>query len=282
MCLRSRGLGWRLLPAIVSVFCCALTGAPQVDLNSLPKPAGYVSDLAHVINPEDKQKLEELCTQIDRQLGAQFAVVTIQKLGDEPIGDFALDLGRKWGVGPKSNNQGLLIVVSMDHHDDIEVGRGLEPYITDGFAGDTRRAMAPQLRGGDVGAALIGAVQTLARHLAEQKGTTFTDQSIGETERREPAHQRGGGIPGWAVIVGIFFLFWLLGRGGRGGYRGGGYGGGGFWTGMLLGNLLSGGRRDWGGGWGDGGGFGSGSGGGGGFGGFGGGDFGGGGSRGDW
>ena len=265
------------------LFLAPLLCLAQVNLDEIPKPTGYVSDLANVIASSDKDTLEAMCTQVEQQLGAQFALVTVQKLGDEPIRDFALDLGRKWGVGPKSNNQGLHIVLSLDRHLDIEVGRGLEPYITDGFAGDTRRAMTPQLRAGQYGQALVGAVQTLATHLAEQKGVSFS--FTGLPPRRPPRpHRSHSGIPGWLIVVGIFFFFWLIGRGGRGGgYRGyGGGGGGGFWTGMLLGGLLnSGGRRgDWGGG--DGGGFGGGSDGGGGFGGFGGGDFGGGGSSGDW
>jgi uncharacterized protein len=257
----------------------------QVDLNQLPKPTGYVSDLANVIPPEDKANLESLCGAVEQQLGAQFAVVTISKLGDEPIRDFALDLGRKWGVGPKGTNQGLLIVLSMDHHIDVEVGRGLEPYITDGFAGDTRRAMTPQLRAGNFGGALVGAVQTLANHLAEQKNVAFTPP-IAQPRPRTVRRKHEGGIPFWAIVAGILFFLWLIGRGrrGGGGYRGGG-GGGGFLTGLLLGNLLSGGgRRYGGGGWNDGGGggFGGNDSGGGGFGGFGGGDFGGGGSSGDW
>jgi uncharacterized protein len=256
----------------------------QVDLDKLPRPTGYVSDLANVVDPSDKAQLEALCGDVEHQLGAQFAVVTIPKLGDEDKDQFALDLGRKWGIGPKGSNQGLLIVISMDHHAVVEVGRGLEPYITDGFAGDTRRAMTAELRAGQFGAALTGAVQSLANHLAQEKGVTFSP-AVPQRETRRVRRRSGGGIPGWMIVAGIFFFFWLIGRGGRGGgYRGGGYrgGGGGFLTGMLLGNLLGGGGRR-GGGWNDGGGgFGGDSGGGGGFGGFGGGDFGGGGSSGDW
>lgn len=270
-----------ILAAMVRLLCPGSAFA-QVDIDSLPKPAGYVSDLANVIPPEAKSELEALCTDVDHQLGAQFAIVTIPKLGDENIRDFALDLGRKWGVGPKSTREGLLIVISMDHHADIEVGRELEPYITDGFAGDTRRAMTPELRAGDFGAALTGAVDTLATHLAQQKNLTF-NPTIRPVVHR--ARRRSNGPPAWLIVAGIFFFLWLIGRrrGGGGGY-GGGYrgGGGGFLEGMLIGNLLGGiGRR--GGGWNDGGGGFGGNDGGGGFGGFGGGgDFGGGGSSGDW
>lgn len=246
-----------------------------VDVKSLPKPTGYVSDLAHVVSAGDKQRLETLCTQVEQELGVQFALVTIDSIGDQPIRDFALDLGREWGVGSKKTDQGvLLLLVIKDHKSDIETGRGIEPYITDGFAGSTLRGMRPQLQAGDYGAALITAARSMAAQIAQGKGVTFTDnvQAAEREAHRPPQHH----IPGPLIVLGIFLLILLLGRGGRRG------GGGGFWTGLLLGNLLGGGRGWGGGGWGNGGGFGGGSGGGGGFGGFGGGDFGGGGASSNW
>ncbi|MBV9406602.1 MAG: TPM domain-containing protein [Acidobacteriaceae bacterium] len=250
-----------------------------VDVNSLPKPAGYVSDLAHVLSPDDTQALEDFCTRVEQELGVQFALVTIDTIGDQPLRDFALDLSRKWGVGDKKSNQGvLLLAVIRDHKLDIETGRGIEPYITDGFAGSTLRSMRPELRSGNYGAALMTAARSMAQQIAQGKGISFSDNNTQPEEpRRVPVRHRGG-IPFPLIVIGIFVLLWLLGGWGRRG--GGGGGAGNFLLGMLLGNMLGGGRR--GGGWGDGGGFGGGSGGGGGFGGFGGGDFGGGGASSDW
>jgi uncharacterized protein len=249
-----------------------------VDINSLPKPTGYVSDLAHVINPADREQLEAYCTKVDQQLGVQFALVTIDTLDDRPVRDFALELARQWGVGDKKNNEGvLLLLVIKDRKSDIETGRGTEPYITDGFAGGTLRSMRPDLRASNYGPAMLAGAQEMARQIAQGKGIAFSD---GVVPRRAPTQkdQPGGGIPFPLIVIGILFFLFLFGRRGGSG-RGGG---GSFLTGMLLGNLLSGGRGGGGGGGWSGGGFGGGSGGGGGFGGFGGGDFGGGGANSDW
>jgi uncharacterized protein len=253
--------------------CCALAWG-DVDVNSLPKPTGYVSDLAHVVSPQDKEQLEAFCTRVEQELGVQFALVTVDSVGDRPIRDISLDLFRKWGVGDRKTNQGVLLLLAIkDHQSDIETGRGIEPYLTDGFSGSTLRAMRPDLRRQQYGAALMMAARSMADQIAQGKNIAFSGNTP-VPEPRQVVHQRQG-IPAWLIIVGIFFLFWILGRGRRGGG-----GGGGFLTGMLLGNLLGGGRG--GGGWGDGGGFGGGSGGGGGFGGFGGGDAGGGGASSNW
>jgi uncharacterized protein len=284
-CLRGR---WRLFLLLIFTAAGALCA---VDLSSVPKPTGYVSDLANVLNPSEKEALESFCTKVDRELSAQFAIVTINTLGDEPIGDFTLELGRKWGVGNKKNEGLLLLLVIKDHKDRIEVGRGLEPYITDGFSGGTLRDMRPLMRQGDYGAALTQAVHALAARIAEGKNIQFSDAPPLQ-QRPPPRDDNGGGFSISSIIfVVIFLLIFFLSRRGGGG-RGSGTG---FWTGMILGSLLNSGRgRD--GGWGGGGGFGGGSGGGGGFGGsgggdsgggggfggFGGGDFGGGGASSDW
>jgi uncharacterized protein len=270
---------YRLLCLVLAFAACCLA----VDVNSLPKPTGYVSDLAYVLNDTDKDKLEAFCTKVEQQLQVQFALVTIDTLGDQPIRDFALDLSRKWGVGDRKSNQGVLLLLAVkDRKSDIETGRGIEPYLTDGFSGGTLRAMRPELQAGSYGAALQTAAREMADQIAQGKGIAFSDNEIPARAKQGRRAPQGNRIPFPLIILGIFFLLWLFGRGGRrgGGPRYGG-GGGGFWTGMVVGDLLSRGGRSSGGNWG-GGGFGNDSGGGGGFGGFGGGDFGGGGASSDW
>lgn len=269
--------------ALLILLClwAAATRLAAVDVNSLPKPTGYVNDFANVVNAQDKQQLEDFCTKVEQQVGVQFALVTVDTIGDRPIRDFALDLSRKWGVGSKQGNQGVLLLLAVkDRQSDIETGRGMEPYITDGFAGSTLRGMRPELRAGDYGAALLAAAQGMAQQIAHGKGIAF-NEGLPQRVPPQQLEQPGGGFPFGLILLGIFLLIWLIGRGGRRGGWGGG-GGGGFWTGILLGNLLGGGRGGgFGRGWGDRGGFGGNSGGGG-FGGFGGGDFGGGGASSNW
>ncbi len=264
--------------AIVALLAVAIAACGAVDVKQFPKPTGYVSDLAHAVDPGQKEQLEAYCTKVEQQLGVQMALVTIDTLQDQPIRDVALELSRQWGVGDKQNQGVLLLLAVKDRQSDIETGRGIEPYITDGFAGSTLRAIRPELRASDYGAALMTAARNMAGQIAQGKGVAFTDSDLPDARPQRTSHRSG--IPFPLIIVGIFFLLWIVGRGRRGG-PGGGYRGGGagdLLTGVLIGNMLGGGRRgDWGGG-----GFGGGSGGGGGFGGFGGGDFGGGGASSNW
>lgn len=261
------------------------------DLNSL-KPQGYVSDFAHVLDPQNRQRIEDYCGIVEHATGAQMALVTVDTVGDTPLENYSIDLFRKWGVGKKGQDEGVMLFLAVkDHKDRVEVGYGLEATLPDGFAGQTLRQIRPQLGQGDYGGAMLTAAQVIGSAIAKAKGVTLPTQLVQLPEERPASPSRGGGgIPWPFIVIGIFILFSIVSsirRGGGGGYGGGGFGGGGtgFLLGSILGNMMgSSGRGRWGGG-GFGGydsGSGGGGGGGGGFGGFGGGDAGGGGASGSW
>ncbi|MGH9558949.1 MAG: TPM domain-containing protein [Bryobacteraceae bacterium] len=259
----------RRLAVLAALLASTLLG---LDTSKL-KPSGYVNDFARALSPAAKQRLEAYCGEVERATGAQMAIVLVDSLDNEPIEDAANRLYREWGIGKKGKDEGILILIAVrDHKDRAEVGYGLEPVITDGFAGGVLRGIRPILRQGNYGGALLAAAQEFGQRIAQEKGVVLAG---------DPPARRGGdagavGIP-FPVLIFLFFLaMWIIGRASRGGRGGYGGGGGGFLTGMILGNMM--GR---GGGWG-GGGFGGSSGGGGGFGGFGGGDSGGGGASGGW
>ena len=248
------------------------------DIHSI-HPTGYVTDLANVIAPDSKARLEALCTEVEQKTGAQIAVVTVHSIENESIENYAADLFKQLGVGHKGDDRGVLLLIAPDLHQyKVEVGYGLEPVITDGRAGDAGRAMVPQLRQNNFGGAIETATWQLANFIAADRGVTLSGQPPAPAAP-EPDGNTAMSI-GWLIffLIIVFFMGRTLSRGGGLGW---------FILGMLFGG---GGRR--GGGWrgggfggysgGDGGGFGGYSGGGGGFGGFGGGSSGGGGASGSW
>ena len=243
-----------------------------LDLDKL-KPQGYVSDFAHVLDNSSRAAVEEYAGRVEQATGVQMAIVTIDSLEGDPIEDVANSLFRKWGIGKKGKDEGVLLLLAIkDHRDRIEVGYGLEPTLPDGFAGSVLREARPLLRQGEYGQAVLAAAQQMGSRIAMAKGITL-DFNLARPRIRQVEPRLS--IPWPLIVLGLLFFFFLLRRGGGGG--------GGFWTGLILGNLLGRGGR---GGWGGGGGFGGydsgGGGGGGGFGGFGGGDSGGGGASSDW
>ncbi|KAA6462201.1 TPM domain-containing protein [Acidobacteria bacterium AB60] len=255
------------------VFCGSRAIAETVE--DLPKPTGYVSDYAHVLSPQAIARVDQIASQLDHsEARAQLAVVTVRTLDGADRDQFANDLFHKWGIGGKSNDRGVLILLSIqDHQRRIEVGYGLEGILNDAKAGDIGRSAVPYLRQNDYDEAVLTQVDQVGQVIADDAHVTLNEEPAPRPTARH-AHRSSpfGGLIFLIILLVFFGGSWItrLLFGGLilnslgGGWRGGGWGGGGWGSG-----------GGWGGGGGD-------SGGGGGFGGFGGGDSGGGGAGGSW
>jgi uncharacterized protein len=235
------------------------------------RPTGYVTDLAGVIEPATRLRLDNLCTELEQKTGAQMAIVTVPSLEGESVEQYAVDLYKQLGVGSKNDNRGVLLLLSPDDHKyRIEVGYGLEPVINDARAGDVGRAMVPFLRQGDYNNAVFTATWQLANYVAADRGIKLS----GAAPARPADTGRGdesNSFPIWWVLIILFIVFRILGAAFRNtsGRRGGG---GGWWIWPIIGGFGGGGFGGSSGGWSGGGGFG----------GFGGGSSGGGGASGSW
>jgi uncharacterized protein len=232
-----------------------------------PKPTGYVSDFARVLDQDSRQSLENTLSQFERSTTNEIAVVTVPSLEGDSVEDYANRLFKEWGIGKKGKDNGVLILIAPhDRKMRIEVGYGLEARLTDGIAGQIiRERMTPYFKQSDYISGIFAGVQDIQQVL--------TNGQRLHSDFGEYRTDNGGLIIGVLLIVFVFlFLSFLNSRRGqrwkRGGFSGwpGGFGDGGFSGGGFSG-----------------GGFGSGGfGGGGSFGGFGGGGSGGGGASGGW
>src|SRR5262249_46843598 len=138
------------------------------------KPEGYVSDFAHVIDPQSKAALEQYCLAVHNSTGAQIALVTIPSLLGEPVDDVANTIFHAWGVGSKGKNDGILLLLATgERKSRLEVGYGLESIIPDGFAGSILDEMRPALRRQHYGEAMMAAAQTIGSTVAKAKGVTI-------------------------------------------------------------------------------------------------------------
>ena len=115
------------------------------------KPQGFVSDYADIISSVDQQYINSQLSELQSSTTVQIAVVTIKSFGNDTIEGYATSLMKDWGIGQKDNNNGLLILVSLDDREArIEVGYGLEGTITDLQAGNiVNKVMIPSFREGN-------------------------------------------------------------------------------------------------------------------------------------
>lgn len=301
--LRPPARAWASLWLVLTAFLFAAP-ARAVDF---PPLTGRVVDQAELLSPEQEQQLTQRLEALQRASSRQLVVATVPSLQDLPIEDYGYQLGRAWGIGQQSANNGIILLVAPNQHKvRIEVGYGLEGIVTDALSSQIInqqiiphfRANPPDYAGGIIAGADALIQQLQAPPEAAEQAAVAAQQAANQSKAGGRHRNRGSSI-GPLIIWGGIFLFILLPalgaglagrryRGGRHGVSvwgpgvGSGRGSGLGW--MLMGIALSnmnrrgGGGSSWGGG---GGGSWGGGGGGGGFSG-GGGSFGGGGASGGW
>ena len=83
-------------------------------------------DFAGVVDAQSRAELEDYASRVEQATGAQLAFVTVQSLNDEPIEDVTNDIFHAWGVGERTKDNGLMVLLSVgDRKSRLEVGGGL-------------------------------------------------------------------------------------------------------------------------------------------------------------
>lgn len=264
----------RWLAPIVLLLLAVLSSGTALaqDLPTLTQP---VNDLAHVIDADSAAQLDQRIRALQSTTKDAIVVATVDTFAPySTIEEYAVRLFERAGIGSREKDNGILIVLAVrERRVRIEVGYGLEEWITDGFSGDTiRQAMLPAFRNGQYGPGLLAGTTRIIQRIAEARGVTLTGVPAAQPVR--PQIRLAPGQILLIIIVIIVVINSIRKGGGGSGLTGGGWRGR-TWSGWH------GGMGGFGGGFGGfGGGFGGG--GGGGFGGFGGGRSGGGGASGGW
>ena len=222
-----------------------------------PSPPRLVNDYAELFSITEREELEQKLVAFNDSKSTQICVVTVDDIGDYEISDYALRLGRNWGIGQKDKDNGVLIVVAKETRKvTIELGYGIESFITDYDSKEIiDDLIIPSFKQSNY---YEGIKKATDRIINQLQGTYYASPAAASEE-----------IPAWVIILIIVVIVLII------------------FTAISSGNgsvTVSGGGWSWSSGGGGGGGGSSWSGGGssGGFGGFGGGSFGGGGSSGSW
>lgn len=257
--------------AVLLVLAAGLADVRAVDLPALSAP---VNDFAGVVGASEAARMDQVIRALQSKSGDAVVVATVRTIAPEgDIRAYAVKLfengGR--GIGEKGKENGLLVLLAVEERRVwIEVGYGLEEFITDGFAGETsRQVMVPYFRQGDYGGGLAAGVDRIVGRIAERRGLTLDGvPAPGPIAVTEPLRLS----PGTIVFLIVVFLVvvravgaaqrhdqprgwgrrrtwsgWSSGVGPFGGGFGGGWGSGGGGIGGGFGGF-GGGRSGGGGG----------------------------------
>ncbi len=202
---------------------------------NLPEPTNdfFVNDFVNIIDDSDESELMKIGVDLYEQTTAQIIVVTIDSLDGYDVDEYALELGREWGVGSKDNN-GVVILLSLsDREISINVGYGLEGCLNDGKVGRILDEYAiPYLSNNDYSTGLVEAYKAVAYAVCEEYGVELNpDYNINSYFTNESQDEEFGSnaiitmfvaIIIVIIIVILFEKFLSNGPGDGGSYHGGG------------------------------------------------------------
>jgi uncharacterized protein len=120
---------------------------------AFPPLTGRVVDEAHIVPQAAAGRITAKLASLGAKSGIQLVVATVNSLAGDEIEPYANALFRAWGLGEKTKNNGVLLLVAPNEHKvRIEVGYGLEGTHTDALSKIIiTNAMVPHFKTGDFG-----------------------------------------------------------------------------------------------------------------------------------
>ena len=163
------------------LFCVLIPIASQAEgkaytINDVPNvrhtnKSYYVSDPEHILSQETVNSINSMLYQLETKTGVQTAVVVLPSIGDNDPLDFAYSLGRRWGVGKKKKDTGLVLLLVLDQRKiQFATGYGLEGDLPDAICKRIQmKAMVPAFKKGDWDTGMLLLNQTSTRAYAQNK-----------------------------------------------------------------------------------------------------------------
>ncbi len=202
---------------IASVNICVLAKM------NIPSPTDrfFINDYANVIDNETENYIYSRGREYNANGGPQVTVLTIDSIDGAAVEEFSIETARKWGIGDKDADNGVLILLVIDSRDiRIEVGYGLEGVLNDGKCGRFIRNASDMLSSGDYSGGIRQIYDDIIGEL---------ENPSSEEDNDDPVAELGVSL----IVAALIIVMWIIasrrnGRGGGGYYRRRGYYGGGF------------------------------------------------------
>lgn len=214
----------------------------------------YVNDFAGVLTESDAETMlaagialdKAVAAKLGKQTGAQVVAVTVKTTeGIEPS-EYALMLGREWGIGDKEENNGIVILLATDDREVfVSVGYGLEGALPDSKVGRIIDNYGyDYFAENKFSAGMKALYSAIVREVYTEYGLDIPDNISVPKRYQNDADPGEVGIS-WGVILAIIILcviysrtrglFIPFGGIGSGFFRGGGSGSGGGFGGFSGG-----------------------------------------------
>lgn len=168
-----------------------------------------VMDYAQILNANEKQQLSEQLYKIYQDRLAQVALVIVPTTDGVPIFDYTMAVAKRFGLGQKGVDNGVLIMVAINDRDlFIATGYGVEGVLPDGaISRIIREDIKPSFKNGAYAQGLSAGIARIDERLRADPDTLA--QADKQEQNQSPVDVFAFFVP--ALIIGLF-LTNLFGR----------------------------------------------------------------------
>jgi uncharacterized protein len=196
----THALTWALL-GILAVLISPLTSPWAGAQGKFPPLTGRVVDEVGLLSADDRQALQQELEALEKTSSDQLIVYVTRSLQGYGIEDFGYQVGRAWKIGQQDKNNGVILIIAPNERKvRIEVGRGLEPQLTDIMSKlIIENAILPALRRND----FVGGIKAGVRDI---KAVLLGDAAAVKERARTAATHSGEGGGTMAVTILVVFI----------------------------------------------------------------------------
>lgn len=145
-----------------------------------------VSNPDGILTPAEVAQIDTVLMQLERSKGVQGLVIVVERIdGDDPY-EFAIGVGRKWGVGQKNSMGFVKVLATLDRSYQLVTGDGLEKHFPDAVSKRIQNYVeVPLLKEGKWGEAVINTVSAYKNYLEGDKELDNKLRTLEEEEDEE-------------------------------------------------------------------------------------------------
>lgn len=160
-------VGLTLLCAGLAPLSAATYTPDNLPIPYLQDKTQYVSNPDGILSATAVDSLNLWLGQMEASHGVQTVLAVVERIKGGDTYDFCMALGRKYGIGRKDQNSGLIILLSTgDRAYYILTGRGLEGTLPDAICKRIENSqMLPSLREGDWDEAMLKTVRAIKAYV---------------------------------------------------------------------------------------------------------------------
>ena len=199
---------------VIIILVLSLCGCETKDKYPSVSESFYVNDFADVLNDTEEKEILNKAVALNNATTAQVVVATVTSLNGEEPSYYATELARKWEIGDKEVDNGILVLLSTDDREIfIAVGYGLEGALPDSKTGRIIDVYGLEyLRNDQFGAGIKSITEALINQVYIEYGYEPETGYVDIENVAVPTEDATNVIISWVIMLVIIIIISFISR----------------------------------------------------------------------